>query len=92
MVELAVDLGVAAPQTLTAHEWKKSKSELCDNFIIKSRNEFQDGCKTKYFGSQFEGEIYLRTISKSVLGNLVVQENIPGTGEAFLPFTIKESY
>lgn len=83
MVELAVDLRVGAPQTLTAHEWKKSKSELRDNFIIKSRNEFLDGCKTKYFGSQLEGEIYLSAISESILDNLVVQENISGTGEAF---------
>jgi predicted ATP-grasp superfamily ATP-dependent carboligase len=83
MTELAKTLGLKIPTTFTASQWKSGDCNFAEDFIIKSRNEFSPGVQTKYFSSRTDGEIFLSSVNDEVTNNLIVQERISGSGEAF---------
>jgi predicted ATP-grasp superfamily ATP-dependent carboligase len=83
MAELSLKLGIKSPNTINVLKWKSISCSWDDGFIIKSRNEFKSGCKTKYFSSRKDGLDFIKSLDEETLNNLIVQERIDGRGEAF---------
>ena len=83
MAKSSQQLKIKSPQTISSCDWLEKRSTVKKPFIIKSQSEFKNGFSTKYFSSRTEGALFLNSVPKKILSNLIVQERINGVGEAF---------
>ena len=84
--DLALQLGLNAPLTLTAQSWQSSKIISNKSFIVKNRRELGNRIQTQYFSNSDQVSRYIQNFNVTQQENLIVQERVRGTGEAFFAF------
>ena len=84
--ETALQLGLKAPKTVTAQGWLSSQLISNKAFIVKNRRELGKRIQTQYFSNDEEVSKYINGFSSKHLENIIVQERIRGSGEAFFAF------
>lgn len=84
--DTALRLGLNAPKTVTAQDWLMSHLVLNKSFIVKNKRELGERIQTQYFSSSEEVSSYIHQFNSMQQENLIVQERIQGSGEAFFAF------
>jgi predicted ATP-grasp superfamily ATP-dependent carboligase len=84
--ETALQLGLRAPKTVTAQDWLTSQHVSSKSFIVKNKRELGQRIQTQYFSNSEEVSRYIHGFNSIQQQNMIVQERIQGSGEAFFAF------
>jgi predicted ATP-grasp superfamily ATP-dependent carboligase len=83
---IALQLGLKAPKTVTAEDWLSLPITSGKSFIIKNKREIGERIQTQYFSDNDEITKFILSFDSTHQENLIVQERIHGSGEAFFAF------